>query len=195
MGIVTAHANSAKVRTANTVHTHTHDCKDSLLILHLVVVFFFFYRQFAALLTDPAARRRSLLNSITHSLPRTSLTLCPRKQQRHRRANLLSMKGNWAALTKEDQGWQRNVSGLGIWRVSVAIALPSRCFTESRFPPLSLSLLRFARKRKNERCGWRRSRKASELFGFFRRVARLSSWKGHHTRVQEFREGCQAQTN
>ena len=102
------------------------------------------------------------LNSITDSWTTHFPTVCPQKQQRYWRANLLSTKRNLAALTKEDQGSQRNVSTLGVWRSSVAIALPSCCFAESRFSffflslslslplPLSVSLLR-TQQAKNER--------------------------------------------
>lgn len=80
-----------------------------------------------------------LLNSITDSWTTHFPTVSPRKQRHHRRTNLLSTRRNLAALRKEDQGSQRNVSRLGIWRSTVAIALPSCCFAESRPPLLSFA--------------------------------------------------------
>lgn len=121
-----------------------HDCENKPLILHFVVLFFDSY--FAAL-WQTLHGGAALLNSITDSWTTHFPTVCPQKQQRYRRANLLSTKRNLAALTKEDQGSQRKVSGLGVWRASVAIALPSCCFAESRF---FLSLLR-TQQAKNER--------------------------------------------
>lgn len=84
-----------------------------------------------------------LNTQLDHALPDTLSA----KTTTKRRANLLSTKRNLAALTKEDQGSQRKLSGLGTWRSSVAIALPSCCFAESRF---FLSLLR-TQQAKNER--------------------------------------------
>lgn len=98
----------------------------------------------------------------------------PRGNKRHRRrADLLSTRRNLAALTKEDQGSQRNVSRLGIWRSAVAIALPSCCFAESR-PPSSPSHAAHE-KRKNEICANVIIGDARRALGFFRRSARLRS--------------------
>lgn len=113
---------------------------------------------------------RGLLNSITDSWTTHFPTLCLQKQQRYRRANLLSTKRNLAALTKEDQGSQRKVSRLGIWRSSVAIALPSCCFAESRF---FLSLLR-TQQAKNER-----TRYADVVLGGLRLRSACVGWFGH----------------
>lgn len=110
--------------SASSAHSSVHFCQSSLLILHFVVIFLT-----VTLLSSDRPCMVEELTQLNHTVaPRTSPTLCPQKQQRYRRANLLSTKRNLAALTKEDQGSKRQVSGLGVWRASVAIALPSCCF-------------------------------------------------------------------